>query len=277
MGEEESKMKILSLGAGVQSSTLALMAEHGVIEKPDYAIFADTQDEPASVYQWLDYLEGFLSYEVIRVTNGKLSDEALRYRNSKDGRLYTRSILPVFTLDENLNKGHMQRVCTVDFKVKLIEKTQRRLAKVKRGESNVVVTSYIVISLDEASRMKPSRVKWAENKYPLIDLRMNRLDCLTWMRKNGYKEPPRSACVFCPYHSDAEWIRLKNEEPAEFRRAVEFEKELQRTKSKTSNMRSVPYLHRSRVSLAEINFDEIDNALRAPSLFDDECEGMCGL
>lgn len=35
-------MRILSLGAGVQSSTLALMAEHGEIEKPDYAIFADT-------------------------------------------------------------------------------------------------------------------------------------------------------------------------------------------------------------------------------------------
>ena len=50
-------MKILSLGAGVQSSTLALMAEHGEIEKPDCAIFADTQSEPEEVMEWLGYLE----------------------------------------------------------------------------------------------------------------------------------------------------------------------------------------------------------------------------
>lgn len=50
------QMKILSLGAGVQSSTLALMCEAGEIEKPDYAIFADTGWEPRHVYQWLDYI-----------------------------------------------------------------------------------------------------------------------------------------------------------------------------------------------------------------------------
>jgi hypothetical protein len=48
---------ILSLGAGVQSSTLALMAAAGeVTPMPTAAIFADTQDEPASVYRWLDWL-----------------------------------------------------------------------------------------------------------------------------------------------------------------------------------------------------------------------------
>jgi hypothetical protein len=47
----------LSLGAGVQSSTLALMAAHGEITPmPVAAIFADTQAEPASVYRWLDWL-----------------------------------------------------------------------------------------------------------------------------------------------------------------------------------------------------------------------------
>ena len=39
--------RILSLGAGVQSSTLALMAATGETEhRPDAAIFADTQAEP---------------------------------------------------------------------------------------------------------------------------------------------------------------------------------------------------------------------------------------
>lgn len=271
-------MRILSLGGGVQSSTLALMAEHGEIEKPDYAIFADTQDEPKSVYEWLDYLEGLITYPIVRVTKGKLSEEALKYRKTKkDGRIYTRSMLPVYTVDENMKYGHMQRVCTSEYKVSLLEKTQRKLAKIKRGEKKVIVEVIIGISLDETSRMKHSRVKWAVNKYPLIDLGMNRLDCLVWMEKHGYRKPPRSACVFCPYHSNSEWIRLKNEEPEEFEKAVRFEKELQETKSKTENMRSVPYLHQSRINLDEINFDEMDSFINSPSLFDDECEGICGV
>ena len=40
----------LSLGAGVQSSTLALMMEKGLAPKPDYAIFSDTQGEPKASY-----------------------------------------------------------------------------------------------------------------------------------------------------------------------------------------------------------------------------------
>lgn len=48
---------ILSLGAGVQSSTLALMAAAGeVTPMPVAAVFADTGDEPTSVYRWLDWL-----------------------------------------------------------------------------------------------------------------------------------------------------------------------------------------------------------------------------
>lgn len=45
---------VLSLGAGVQSSTLAFLAAHGVVEPmPALAIFADTGWEPKAVYEWL--------------------------------------------------------------------------------------------------------------------------------------------------------------------------------------------------------------------------------
>lgn len=46
---------MLSLGAGVQSSTLLLMALQGGL--PDCAIFADTGWEPQAVYDHLDRLE----------------------------------------------------------------------------------------------------------------------------------------------------------------------------------------------------------------------------
>ena len=56
-------LHIISLGAGVQSSTMALMAAAGEITPmPTCAIFADTQDEPASVYKWLDWLEPKLPF-----------------------------------------------------------------------------------------------------------------------------------------------------------------------------------------------------------------------
>ena len=51
------RVRVLSLGAGVQSSTLALMIEHGEVPMVDCAIFADTGDEPKEVYKWLDFLK----------------------------------------------------------------------------------------------------------------------------------------------------------------------------------------------------------------------------
>ena len=64
------KLRILSLGAGVQSSTMALMAEEGAFDhKPDYAIFADTGWEPRKVYDHLAWLKSQLSFPVIVCKN----------------------------------------------------------------------------------------------------------------------------------------------------------------------------------------------------------------
>ena len=85
----EKQWNVISLGAGVQSSTMALMAARGLITPmPDAAIFADTQDEPASVYRWLDWLEKQLPFPVNRVTRGRLSTAALEMRISKAGVKY---------------------------------------------------------------------------------------------------------------------------------------------------------------------------------------------
>src|SRR4051794_22841087 len=54
--DEVTPLRVLSLGAGVQSSTLLLMAVQGELDL-DAAIFADTQWEPAWVYDHLTSLE----------------------------------------------------------------------------------------------------------------------------------------------------------------------------------------------------------------------------
>lgn len=260
----------ISLGAGVQSSTMALMAACGELTPmPECAIFADTGDEPQSVYAWLDWLEKQLPYPVYRVTAGVLSEAATRYRLSKkSGKSYLKPALPVFYAPAASGLGIRQ--CTMNHKIVPIRK---KLREIRDGRE---VVQWIGISLDEIIRMKPSRDAWCEHIWPLVDKRMNRHDCLRWMKARGFPVPPRSACVYCPYHSDSEWRRLKAEEPQEFQRAVEFEARLQNAASKATALRAVPYLHRTCVPLATVDLStDSDNGQTL--LWGNECEGMCGV
>lgn len=74
--------------------------------------------------------------------------------------------------------------------------------------------------------MRISQYHYIDFEYPLVDLNMTRKDCLQWMKDNGYPQPPRSACTFCPYHSNAEWLRIKNETPDEWAEVVALDKQL---------------------------------------------------
>ena len=270
-------MHILSLGAGVQSSTLALMAAKGeVTPMPTCAIFADTQAEPASVYTWLDWLEGELPFPVHRVTAGSLTEDLLTLREKKDkSSYYIRTGVPAYMVNPDGSHGHVQRQCTYQFKLLPLDKASRRLGEVKRGEKKVRVVQWIGISLDEVRRMKPSRHKWMENRWPLIEKRLSRHDCMEWMESNGYPKPPRSACLYCPYHSNVEWRRLRDEEPEAWAEAIRVEREFQRLKEQTP-FRGVPYFHASRVPLDQVDL-ETDLDKGQMSLFDNDCEGMCGV
>jgi hypothetical protein len=256
-------LHVISLGAGVQSSTMALMAAHGEITPmPDCAIFADTQDEPDSVYEWLDWLERQLPFPIVRVSIGKLSLAATSPRVSEAGAGYLKPALPVHFAHAGIGQRH----CTLDFKIVPI----LRYANMIRGTQEC--SQWIGISTDEAHRMKPSRKEWCKNRYPLVEKGMTRLHCLEWMQAKQYPKPPRSACVYCPYHSDDEWLRLKRDEPHEFEKAVAFERRYQEAAAQVA-LDAVPYLHKDGVPLSEVEFIEGRNL----SLFGEECEGMCGV
>ena len=274
-----TKWNFLSLGAGVQSSTLALMAAKGeVTPMPDAAIFADTQAEPNEVYEWLEYLEKSLPFPVYRVTAGNLEKTALKMRVTKDGRKFSKTDIPVFTKNDDGGFGMVpSRSCTVDYKIRPITKEVKGLASIKRGQKEITVTQWIGISWDEIQRMKASRDPWQQNRFPLIEKQLTRQGCKQWMKANGYQEPPRSSCVFCPFHSDNEWRRLKTKDAQSFRRAVQFEKALQKIKASTQNFKTTPYLHASRTPLDEVDFStDIDRGQQTWD-FSAECEGMCGV
>src|SRR5438132_14380114 len=75
------QLRILSLGAGVQSTTVLLMALHGEFQdRLDCAIFADTGWEPKAVYEHLDWLEARAQeggIPVYRVSAGNLRQDLL--------------------------------------------------------------------------------------------------------------------------------------------------------------------------------------------------------
>ncbi len=61
------------------------------------------------------------------------------------------------------------------------------------------------------------------NRFPLIEWGLCRCRCLELVRAAGYPVPRKSACVFCPYASRADWRRFAAEEPAMFEQVVELE------------------------------------------------------
>jgi hypothetical protein len=329
----------LSCGAGVQSSTLAMMATLGEIEPmPHGGVFADTQDEPEHVYEWLAWLRGAVGFKFDVITAGSLSKTLLTIRSAADGRKWSQSAIPNYILNANGKVGKIPgRSCTRDFKITPIIKHVRASVgaaamkawrkthaaalktlsvyrkelseynaaakKAKKSgtrltlkspafpleawtecQDDALVIQWIGISTDEFHRAKPSREPWIKHRFPLIEKRMSRNDCLKWMLAHGYREPPRSACVYCPFHGVAEWRRMQLEEPKEFAKAVALERDLQTIKASTDNMRGVPYLHRSCKPLDTIDFRSLEERGQGNFLTDmidgeDECEGPmpCGV
>jgi 3'-phosphoadenosine 5'-phosphosulfate sulfotransferase (PAPS reductase)/FAD synthetase len=271
-------IRILSLGAGVQSSTLALMAEHGDIEPIDCAIFADTGAEPKAVMEWLDWLEKQLSYPVYRVSSGSLYSDQLALRNPSPGRTCVKGKIPAYVLNADGTKGMFGRKCTADYKITPIERKVKELIGIKRfSKKNPLMAEQLIgISVDEAQREKPSKRAEIRHVFPLLDLYMTRKDCLNWMESHGHPEPPKSACTFCPFHSDAMWEEVKSS--SEWESVVHFERELQRLAAEDTVTRGVPYLHRDCIPIDQVDFKPKTNfKLHQLNLFGNECTGMCGV
>lgn len=276
----DREFHVLNLGAGVQSTVLYLMGMQGELDHPfDAAIFADPQDEPQAVYTHLDWLDSLGGPEIIRATHGCLGDDLETGR----GDTNRFASIPVFTaVKEGQKIGMIQRQCTYEYKIAVIEKTIRRillgLKPRQRIPKDVHVHQYVGFSYDEPKRAARMRgrfnsVPWASCHFPLFDEVMTRGDCLRWLDGFGVPhETPRSACVFCPFHSNAEWRRVK-QNPVDWERACQVDDMLRKEGSAVGrHLDHSLYVHRSCVPLRLVNLDETQG-----SLFDMECEGGCGL
>lgn len=273
--KDTTPFRVLSLGAGVQSSTIALMMEAGEIQPPEVAIFADVCAEPRRVYEWLDWLKARLSFPVHIVRQGDGLTAAIEKACRGEGHA---SSPPLF-LGGGL--GMLRRQCTHDFKLAPIYREMQRLRAGRR------VVQIIGFSFDEARRAanlaKNRKSYVAGEELPLIDRQMTRQDCLRWLLTHGYPTPPRSACVYCPYRCNLEWRKLRDTDPEGWAEACRMD-EVMRTalpgvRQRGSYEQQRCYVHRSCVPLRDVDLstDLERGQMLLPGAGWADCEGMCGV
>jgi hypothetical protein len=272
-------MRILNLGGGVQSTTLYLMAMRGEIDPIQCAIFADLGEEPKSVYAHMDWLKSLSGPTIHVVSGGFLGNDLIKGINSEGRRFAS---IPAYTAqNEGEPLGKIRRQCTGEYKILPIERFIRRtLLGLEKGQRiKTKLTQLFGISLDEAgraTRIKANSPHWSEPEFPLCDKMMTRADCVKWLEAFGIPHKvPRSACVFCPYKSNHEWLLLRESDPDGWNRAVEIDDAL-RVEGTICNrkLNEKLYLHKSCRPLKDVYLTDGE---RGQSAFNFECEGGCGL
>lgn len=292
---EARPLQILNLGCGVQSTTLYLMSmrqdepEH--VPAFDYAIFADTQEEPDEVYEHLDWLRSLGGPPILTDTAGKLGDDLIDgFARTRPGKTEVGfKQIPAFqSTREGVLEGKSSRHCTQHYKTGVVEKViKRTLFGVEPGcmvPDDRRCVQFFGLSFDEPRRI--IRVKqrfqdiyWSRPVFPLFDLMMTRKDCVRYLEEVAAGHPvPRSACVFCPFHDNAEWRRIKAGDPKGWARAVEIDRAIRSPGAACAvGLEASLYLHRSCVPLERADLSEDPDPMAAYyDGFAAECEGICG-
>jgi|TARA_R110000824_G_C15069136_1_gene663186 hypothetical protein len=260
--------KIISVGMGIQSTALYLMSSMGEIERADAAVFSDPGAEHPVTYSLIEWvLDWQQKHDGIPlfIVKKSLKDDILKGENSTGHKFAT---IPAFTKAKT-GSAILRRQCTREYKVFPVMKKIRDIYGLKKYKRMPMTELWLGISTDEASRMKDSLFPRIVNRYPLIDKKMSRSDCLSWMQEKGFPIPVKSSCVFCPYQSDRQWKNLKENYPDSFSLAVRIDSSIRNISQKGKD--EPIYLHRQLKPLDEVDFG------KQQDLFDEECEGYCGL
>jgi len=241
-GGVTKSLRILLLGGGTQSCALALMSAAGELPKLDHIVFADTQGELPETYEYIDYLRPIVEAAGIPlhvVTAGSLYDDLLKTEPTSNN-----PTPPVHVLNPDGTKGRIgQYRCSYDYKRRIIERKVKQLCGGRGEWKRATVEQWIGFSVDEVGRMRDAdgcrcgakRSKhavggacgkydpWQTNRWPLVEMRMQRDDTIRWFVANGHPTPPRSACWFCPNSSNDRWSALRSEKPDLFAKAVHLD------------------------------------------------------
>jgi len=261
--QKQAPLNVISLGVGKQSTYLLLNALEGKFNfVPDYCIFVDTGSEPIYVYDYFKFLSSYVKKKY-EFTINFIGGQNLELDTLKS--FFVNSQLPLnlpfFTKYPN---GMLQRQCTYNYKIRPLYKEIQRLRKGRK------VNLYIGISYDEIERQKEAKVNYVRNCYPLIEKKTTISQIVEWFKTVNFREPAKSACYFCPFHSLKYWSELKAKHPADFKKACHFDEQIRIHPRFNGRM----FLSNKLKPLKDIDFQQEE--LLFPELIS-ECNGICGI
>lgn len=251
-------MSIFSFGGGVQSTAALVLAAQGDL-KVDAFVFANVgadSENPATLAYIEQYARPYAEAHHIPLieVERKRRDGSPETILQRLTRPQSRSIpIPV----RMANGAPGNRACTMDFKIRVIDKWQRA-----HDDGTEVMLG---ISVDEYQRAHTGKL------YPLLDRRMSRQDCRNVIADAGLPIPPKSSCWFCPFHTMNVWREMRDKEPEQFEKAVALEGLINERRARLG--KDSVWLTRKAKPLDRAVGDAIQ-----PSLFDesDSCEsGYC--
>lgn len=243
------RTQIWSSGGGTQSSAIAALICQGEL-RPDLAIIVDTEREMSTTW---DYLDKWVM-PALEQTGVKLHRVAKSEHATVDLMRNDDLLIPAFTTESG-EIGKLPTFCSNEWK----QRVMRRWA-VQQGVQQADI--WLGFTIDELKRVTQPVGKW-QNRYPLIERRMTRGDCIALCKRMGWPEPPKSSCWMCPNKTHAGWKWQRENALADFIKAGAFEAEIQKVDPDV-------WLTDTGRPLLELDFENSDD------LFTGRCEsGMC--
>lgn len=278
-----TKLEILSLGIGWQSTALYFMSALGELPLIDCAIFADPGGEKRDTYKYLEWLIKWAQDNngptIIVAKDKDLEKDLLNNTNSTGQRFGS---IPAFTRNGDGSIGMLRRQCTGEYKIAVVDKAIRHLHGLAPRVRNIPTNIWKGITVDEFNRVDKPTDKWKTYVYPFCGFEIPaigkpiklsfgkataRNELPAWYRSHELPMPPKSSCKFCPYHSDFNWSEMKEKDPSDFADAVKVDYALRNSTEKGVN--NPVFLHRSGKPLDKVQFD------KSQKIPFGECTGNC--
>lgn len=238
MNEHDGISQAWACGGGVQSTAIAVLICLGKLPKPDFSWIVDVGYEKSKTFEYVK------SITIPKLQEVGVELEILKTIDYFDNTLIDPPDHIKLPLYEKGSDGIVRKYkthCSGLWKQRVAHKWLRSNG-IKRCDT------WIGISLDEKRRIKTSRLKWNQNKYPLISMGIRREDCIDIVARYGWPKPEHTACYLCPNQTDFQWQDTKENYPHDWEKAIHAEGYLQ---SINPNV----FLHSSCQSLKDKAFD----------------------
>lgn len=209
------RTQIWSSGGGVQSTAIAALICMGEL-KPDLSIIVDTERELSTTWQYLDrWILPALEAACVTLSRVKKSDySTVDLLANKSGEV----LIPAFTSHSG-SVGKLPTYCSTEWKKRVMQRWATEQG-VKQADI------WLGMTVDELQRVTQPTGKW-QHRYPLIERRMTRGDCIALAKRMGWPEPPRSSCWMCPNKGVQGFKWQRDNAPADFAKAAAFERQIQ--------------------------------------------------